>query len=84
MPAHLRDAQYKSAASLGHGDGYRYPHDQPGAWVEQQYRPAGVAENRYYEPSDRGHEAVVAERLARWRAGDAPDEAEGDERADSD
>jgi len=45
-----------------------YPHDRPGAHVAQEYRPAGVAANRYYEPSDRGHEAVVAERLRRWRS----------------
>jgi putative ATPase len=77
VPAHLRDAHYKSAASIGHGEGYRYPHDQPGAWVEQEYRPAGVAENRYYEPSDRGHEAVLAERLERFRAGTAREGAPG-------
>jgi putative ATPase len=69
VPAHLRDAHYKSAATIGHGEGYEYPHDLPGAWVAQQYRPAEVAEHRYYEPSDRGHEAVVAERLERWRDG---------------
>jgi putative ATPase len=71
VPAHLRDAHYKSAASIGHGEGYVYPHDQPDAWADQQYRPAELSGNRYYEPSDRGHEAVVAERLRRWRTGDA-------------
>lgn len=75
VPEHLRDAHYKSAASIGHGEGYQYPHDLPGAWVEQEYRPAGVSENKYYEPSDRGHEAVIAERLKRWRAGGREEEA---------
>jgi putative ATPase len=70
VPLHLRDAHYRSAASIGHGDGYVYPHDRPGAWVDQQYRPEALAGHRYYEPSDRGHEAVVAERM-RSREGPA-------------
>ncbi len=39
VPPHLRDAHYPGAAKLGHGDGYVYPHDEPGGWVRQQYRP---------------------------------------------
>ena len=78
VPAHLRDAHYRSAAAIGHGDGYAYPHDHPDAYVDQEYRPAAVADHRYYEPSDRGHEAVVGERLSRLRGGagtpDAPTE----------
>lgn len=75
VPAHLRDAHYRGAATIGHGQGYVYPHDEPGAWAPQQYRPAELGDARYYEPSDRGHEAVVAERLRRWRApGGEPDE----------
>lgn len=69
VPTHLRDAHYRSAASIGHGEGYAYPHDHPEAYVDQEYRPAAVADNRYYEPSDRGHEVVVAERLRRLRGG---------------
>ena len=68
VPTHLRDAHYRSAATIGHGEGYAYPHDHPDAYVAQEYRPAAVAEHRYYEPSDRGHEAVVAERLRQWRS----------------
>jgi putative ATPase len=77
VPTHLRDAHYRSASTIGHGEGYAYPHDHPGAWVDQEYRPASVAGNVYYEPSDRGHEAVVAERQRRRRA-DATDGAGGD------
>ena len=40
VPKHLRDASYKGAARLGHGKGYVYPHNEPGGWVAQQYRPA--------------------------------------------
>ena len=76
VPAHLRDAHYRSAATIGHGQGYDYPHDHPDAYVDQEYRPAAVADTRYYEPSDRGHEAVVAERLQRLRGGGAPDPQE--------
>jgi putative ATPase len=72
VPAHLRDAHYRSAATIGHGQGYEYPHDHPGAHVVQEYRPTSVAGTTYYEPSDRGHEAAVAERLRRWRSG-SPD-----------
>lgn len=56
VPAHLRDAHYHGAAILGHGEGYRYPHDDPRGWVEQRYRPDPVADHVYYEPSDRGAE----------------------------
>jgi putative ATPase len=78
VPSHLRDAHYRSAAAIGHGEGYQYPHDHPGAFVAQEYRPAEVSENRYYEPSDRGHEAVVAERLRQWRADATAEVGDGD------
>ena len=62
VPMHLRDAHYQGASTLGHGDGYRYPHDDPDGWVAQEHRPAEVAANAYYEPSDHGAEADLAER----------------------
>jgi putative ATPase len=83
VPTHLRDASYRSASSLGHGEGYDYPHDDPRGWVPQQYRPPEVADRRYYEPSDLGAEIEVAERLARWRAHGRAKERE-DEMTDSD
>jgi putative ATPase len=75
VPVHLRDAHYAGAARLGHGSGYRYPHDEPSGWVAQQYLPDALIGTRYYAPSDHGHEARVAKRLAWLRgeeAGDAP------------
>ncbi|MBX3313513.1 MAG: replication-associated recombination protein A [Actinobacteria bacterium] len=63
VPAHLRDGHYQGAAKLGHGVGYRYPHDDPSGWVPQEYRPPEVAGRRYYEPTDRGHEARIADRM---------------------
>jgi len=50
VPGHLRDAHYRGAAALGHGEGYRYPHDHPGGTVEQTYMPEGLQGRRYWEP----------------------------------
>jgi len=69
VPAHLRDASYPGAQALGHGKGYRYPHDDPRGWVAQDYRPAEVSDHVYYEPSDHGAEKALAERLRARRAG---------------
>ena len=51
VPTHLRDAHYKGAATLGHGDGYVYPHDDPSGVVPQQYRPDTLEGRVYYEPT---------------------------------
>ncbi|MBS1838475.1 MAG: replication-associated recombination protein A, partial [Actinobacteria bacterium] len=64
VPSHLRDASYRGAASLGHGRGYRYPHDHPGGWVSQQYLPDELVGRRYYEPGVNGAEERL---VARWR-----------------
>jgi putative ATPase len=64
VPLHLRGTGYRGAASLGHGEGYDYPHDDPRGWVDQEYRPPGLAGRRYYEPSTQGAERRVAERMA--------------------
>ncbi len=56
VPRHLRDAHYPGARRLGHGKGYRYPHDSPGHEVEQEYRPVRFEGRRYYEPSGQGEE----------------------------
>jgi putative ATPase len=63
VPAHLRDAHYRAAKTLGHGEGYVYPHDHPHGWVDQQYRPDELAGRTYYEPSDHGFEQEVEERM---------------------
>ncbi len=65
VPAHLRDAHYRGAEALGHGEGYRYPHDDPRGWVPQQYRPPELEGHRYYDPTGRGDEREVADRLRR-------------------
>ena len=60
-PARLRDAHYRGARSLGHGEGYRYPHSY-GGWVDEQYLPDELSGRRYYVPI-RGVERDMAERL---------------------
>ena len=65
VPIHLRDAHYRGAATLGHGEGYDYPHDHLEGWVDQRHRPAEVEGNRYYDPTSHGYEADVADRLRR-------------------
>ncbi|WP_456817675.1 replication-associated recombination protein A [Cellulomonas sp. URHB0016] len=68
VPTHLRDAHYAGARPLGHGAGYVYAHDEPHAVAAQQYLPDELVGTRYYEPTDRGYERQVAERLERVRA----------------
>ena len=66
VPVHLRDTSYPGAKKLGHGEGYKYPHDHPGNYVQQQYLP-DAASGPYYEPTNHGHEARFKQRLARLR-----------------
>ncbi len=61
VPAHLQDAHYKSAERLGHGLGYKYPHDFPNHYVEQQYLPDGLTDRKFYEPSGNGYEKKIRE-----------------------
>jgi len=77
VPMHLRDAHYRGAAQLGHGDGYWYPHDDPAGWVDQRYRPDEVEGNVYYDPSSHGAESEVAERMADRRRADGGVEHDG-------
>lgn len=63
IPLHLRNAPVSGLKQLGHGEGYQYPHDHPGAWVDQDYLPEGSClSTPYYQPSDRGYEARMLER----------------------
>jgi putative ATPase len=64
VPEHLRDAHYKGAKRLGHGQGYEYAHDHPDHFVAQDYLGT---DKRYYEPGDQGVEKKIKERLEQWR-----------------
>ena len=59
-PGPLRDASYRGAEALGHGRGYRYPHDHPDGYVAQDYLPDDLVGTRFYEPTDHGAEAPCA------------------------
>jgi putative ATPase len=69
VPEHLRDGHYQGAATLGHGKGYEYPHDDPTGWVDQQYAPDDLVGRRYYEPSGHGFEDEVRRRMAAREGG---------------
>jgi putative ATPase len=66
VPDHLKDST-RNGRALGHGDGYKYPHQYAGHFVRQQYLPDRLQGRRYYKPSDQGHEKEIRERLDRWR-----------------
>jgi putative ATPase len=66
IPNHLKDSSRDSKV-LGHGKGYKYPHDFENHFVVQQYLPDGVREKIYYNPGALGDEARIAERLRLWR-----------------
>ena len=61
VPSHLQDAHYKGAQKLGHGTGYKYAHDYPHHYVEQQYLPDEIAGEKFYTPSENGHEREIKE-----------------------
>lgn len=63
VPSHLQDAHYRGASNLGHGVGYKYAHDYPNHYVEQQYLPDEIRYARFYEPSGNGYEKQIAEHL---------------------
>lgn len=63
VPPHLRDASYNGAKDLGHGTTYRYPHDYPGHYVEQEYLPSSLQGKKFYSPSEEGYEKTIKEYL---------------------
>ncbi|MCO5295658.1 MAG: replication-associated recombination protein A [Fimbriimonadaceae bacterium] len=67
VPLHLRNAPTGLMKKLGYGKEYRYAHDYDEGVVEQQNLPDSLQGSRYYEPTDRGYEARIGERLAKWR-----------------
>ncbi len=67
VPLHVRNAPTRLMKDLGYGKGYKYAHDYSGAFVVQNYFPDDLGARIYYEPTNRGYEKAVAERLAAWR-----------------
>lgn len=61
VPPHLQDSHYKGAAKMGHGIGYKYAHDYPNHYVEQQYLPSEIEGSKFYRPTENGYEKVIQE-----------------------
>lgn len=59
VPPHLQDSHYKGAGTMGHGVGYKYAHDYPGHYVEQQYLPSEIEGSVFYRPTENGYEEVI-------------------------
>ncbi len=69
VPLHLRNAPTELMKSLSYGAGYKYSHDFPGHFVDQQYLPDSMQQKVYYHPSDEGMELTIKERLHAWWKG---------------
>jgi putative ATPase len=68
VPLHLRNAPTALAEDMGHGADYRYAHDEPEAFAAgENYFPESLRERSYYQPTDRGLEKRIAEKLAHLR-----------------
>ena len=79
VPAHLRNAPTALAKAQGHGAGYRYAHDEPGAFAAgERYLPSRLAERRFYEPTERGLEGKIRARLQELRRLDRESAAKRD------
>jgi putative ATPase len=71
VPKHLRNAPTRLSKQLGHGEGYRYAHNEPDGYARgETYMPAPLSGKRYYFPSERGLELRIKEKLDRLRRSD--------------
>lgn len=80
VPLHLRNAPTRLMKGMGYGKGYEYAHDLADGRSEQEHLPANLAGQIYYEPTTRGFEALISERLA-WRE-ERRAEAQGNRRTE--
>ena len=69
IPIYLQDRHYKGAEKLGRGIGYKYAHDYPNHYVKQQYLPDALVNERFYEPTENGHEKQISEYLTFLKEG---------------
>ena len=66
-PLHIRNAPTKLMKNLGYGKDYKYAHNYKGAYVPQDYLPDQLCGQHYYQPTERGYEKTIKQRLDRWR-----------------
>ncbi len=67
VPFHIRNAPTRLMKDIGYGKDYKYAHNYQDAFVAQEYLPEKLKGQRFYEPSGRGYEKVIKQRLDRWR-----------------
>jgi putative ATPase len=71
VPVHLRNAPTRLMKELGYGHAYRYAHDEPNAYAAgETYLPDGMQAPDWYQPTPRGLEAKIADKLAQLRQWD--------------
>lgn len=63
VPLHIRNAPTKLMKKMGYSKGYQYPHNYPGAWVDQEYMPEDIKNKIFYRPTDRGFEREIRKRM---------------------
>ncbi len=81
VPLYLRNAPTKLMDELGYGEGYRYAHDEPGAFAAGEiYLPEGLEGRHWYHPTDRGVEARIRDRMAQFKARNDEAQARGEGR----
>jgi putative ATPase len=68
VPLHIRNAPTSLMRDLGYGDGYKYPHDYPDHFIEEEYLPENLRGRIYYRPADQGFEKEIRKRLEGWRS----------------
>jgi len=66
VPLHIRNAPTPPMKELGYGAGYQYAHDDPRAYIPQDYLPESLKGAKWYEPTEFGYEKTIAERIAVW------------------
>ncbi len=67
VPDHLKSTAYRGAERLGHGKDYKYPHNYPGHYVEQEYLPPTLKNIKFYEPTEEGTEIKIKKSLEQLR-----------------
>ena len=67
VPLHIRNAPTGLMKKIGYGKGYQYAHDSRDGLVDQEHLPEELSGTTFYQPSNRGYEAVIGDRLTKWR-----------------
>ena len=67
VPMHIRNAPTKLMKNLGYGKNYQYAHNDEDGIVDQEHLPDELKGTRYYEPTNRGYESIIKDRLIKWR-----------------